>query len=235
MIKAQEPSDALPIRRMHVSIAGNIGVGKSTLVGILAEELRWQPYYELVTDHPYLDDYYRDRERWGFHSQIWFLTQRYEQHLEIADTPGSVIEDRSMYEDYEIFVKGLLEENILSQRDFRTYRRLYTTLVQRIQPPTLLIYLQASIETLQARIATRARPSEMNIPPAYLRRLNQRYDEWIRRFERCPVLTVPTDELDFAHTLEGRREIVDLTLRALGVKAPTQERFLTEEMLKKRS
>jgi hypothetical protein len=132
-----------------------------------------------------------------------------------------------MYEDYEIFVKGLLEENILSQRDFRTYRRLYTTLVQRIQPPTLLIYLQASIETLQARIAERARPSEMNIPPAYLRRLNQRYDEWIRRFERCPVLTVPTDELDFAHTSTGRREIVDLTLRALGVKAPTQERFLT--------
>lgn len=151
-------------RRYHVSIAGNIGVGKSTLVQILAEEFGWQPYYELVSDHPYLNDYYRDRERWGFHSQIWFLTQRFEQHLEIADTPSSVLEDRSMYEDYEIFVKGLLEEGILSQRDFRTYRRLYSTLVQRIQPPSLLVYLQASVPTLQRRIAARARPSEMNIP-----------------------------------------------------------------------
>lgn len=163
-------------RRFHVSIAGNIGVGKSTLVQILAEEFGWQPYYELVSDHPYLDDYYGDRERWGFHSQIWFLTQRFEQHLEIADTPSSILEDRSMYEDYEIFVKGLLEEGILSQRDFRTYRRLYTTLVQRIQPPSLVVFLQASVPTLQRRIASRARPSEMNIPPAYLTRLNQRYD-----------------------------------------------------------
>jgi deoxyadenosine/deoxycytidine kinase len=227
LTKTHEGAALAATRRMHVSIAGNIGVGKSTLVGILAEEFQWQPYYELVTDHPYLDDYYNDRERWGFHSQIWFLTQRYEQHLEIADTPGSVIEDRSMYEDYEIFVKGLLEEHILSQRDFRTYRRLYHTLVQRIQPPTLLIYLQASIDTLQKRIAERARPSEMHIPVTYLRRLNQRYDEWIRRFERCPVLTIPTDDLDFAHTIEGRREVVELARQALGIKGPSQERLLS--------
>jgi len=92
--------------RYYITVAGNIGVGKSTLVGILAEEFDWQPYYELVADHPYLEDYYRDRERWGFHSQIWFLTQRYQQHLEIADTPISVCQDRSIYEDYEVFVKG---------------------------------------------------------------------------------------------------------------------------------
>ncbi|MFM7679074.1 MAG: deoxynucleoside kinase [Roseiflexaceae bacterium] len=214
-------------RHIHISVAGNIGVGKSTLVSILAEELRWQPYYELVADHPYLDDYYNDRARWGFHSQIWFLTQRYEQHLEISDTPGSVIEDRSMYEDYEIFVKGLFEEGILSQRDFRTYRRLYNTLVQRIQPPTLVIYLQASVETLQTRIRERARPSEMNIPEAYLRRLNARYDDWMRRFERCPVLHVPTDNLDFAHTVAGRKEIVDMIMRAVGIRGITQERLLT--------
>jgi len=217
----------LRTRRIHLSIAGNIGVGKSTLVGILAEELGWQPYYELVGDHPYLDDYYADRERWGFHSQIWFLTQRFEQHLEISDMPGSVIEDRSMYEDYEIFVKGLYEEQILSARDFRTYRRLYTTLVQRIQPPTLVVYLQASIETLQRRIAQRARPSEMHIPPAYLRRLNQRYDEWMGSFDRCPVLAIPTDQLDFAHTVTGRRDVVERIVRALGIHPPTQERFLS--------
>ena len=214
-------------RRFHVSIAGNIGVGKSTLVQILAEEFGWQPYYELVSDHPYLDDYYRDRERWGFHSQIWFLTQRFEQHLEIADTPSSVLEDRSMYEDYEIFVKGLLEEGILSQRDFRTYRRLYTTLVQRIQPPSLLVYLQASVPTLQRRIAARARPSEMNIPPAYLTRLNERYDEWMRRFDRCAVLTIPTDDIDYVHSLEARRSMVDVIARTLGLRGPTQERLLS--------
>ena len=214
-------------RRFHVSIAGNIGVGKSTLVQILAEEFGWQPYYELVSDHPYLDDYYGDRERWGFHSQIWFLTQRFEQHLEIADTPSSILEDRSMYEDYEIFVKGLLEEGILSQRDFRTYRRLYTTLVQRIQPPSLVVYLQASVPTLQRRIASRARPSEMNIPPAYLTRLNQRYDEWMRRFDRCVVLTIPTDELDYVNSLEARRSTVDVIARTLGLRGPTQERLLT--------
>lgn len=214
-------------RRFHVSIAGNIGVGKSTLVQILAEEFGWQPYYELVSDHPYLDDYYGDRERWGFHSQIWFLTQRFEQHLEIADTPSSILEDRSMYEDYEIFVKGLLEEGILSQRDFRTYRRLYTNLVQRIQPPSLVVYLQASVPTLQRRIASRARPSEMNIPPAYLTRLNQRYDEWMRRFDRCAVLTIPTDELDYVNSLEARRSTVDVIARTLGLRGPTQERLLT--------
>jgi deoxyadenosine/deoxycytidine kinase len=214
-------------RRFHVSIAGNIGVGKSTLVQILAEEFKWQPYYELVSDHPYLDDYYGDRERWGFHSQIWFLTQRFEQHLEIADTPSSVLEDRSMYEDYEIFVKGLLEEGILSQRDFRTYRRLYTTLVQRIQPPSLVVYLQASVPTLQKRIAARARPSEMNIPPAYLTRLNERYEAWMRRFDRCAVLTIPTDELDYVNSLDARRSTVDVIARTLGLRGPVQERLLS--------
>ena len=214
-------------RRFHVSIAGNIGVGKSTLVQILAEEFKWQPYYGLVSDHPYLDDYYGDRERWGFHSQIWFLTQRFEQHLEIADTPSSVLEDRSMYEDYEIFVKGLLEEGILSQRDFRTYRRLYTTLVQRIQPPSLVVYLQASVPTLQKRIAARARPSEMNIPPAYLTRLNERYEAWMRRFDRCAVLTIPTDELDYVNSLDARRSTVDVIARTLGLRGPVQERLLS--------
>ena len=132
-----------------------------------------------------------------------------------------------MYEDYEIFVKGLYEEQILSARDFRTYRRLYSTLVQRIQPPTLVVYLQASLETLQKRIAGRARPSEMNIPPAYLRRLNQRYDEWMESFDRCPVLTIPTDYLDFAHSVAGRREVVDMVVRALGIRPSTQERLLS--------
>jgi deoxyadenosine/deoxycytidine kinase len=217
---------ARPARRQHVTIAGNIGVGKSTLVGILAEELGWQPYYELVAEHPYLDDYYADRERWGFHSQIWFLSQRYEQHQEIADTPVSVCQDRSIYEDYEVFVKGLLEQGILSHRDFRTYRRLFYALVRGVTPPTLLIYLRASMPTLLERINGRSRPYERAIPDAYLEQLNRRYEEWLRRFELCPVLTIETDALDFAHDAAARREVVDLIGQHVGIRGVVQERMV---------
>ena len=217
---------AHPARRQHVTIAGNIGVGKSTLVTILAEEFGWQPYYELVAEHPYLDDYYADRERWGFHSQIWFLSQRYEQHLEIADTPVSVCQDRSIYEDYEVFVKGLLEQGIFSHRDFRTYRRLFYALVLGVTPPTLLVYLRASVPTLLNRINGRSRPYERTIPAAYLEQLNRRYDEWLRRFELCPVLTIATDDLDFAHTVEARREVVDLIGQHVGLRGLMQERMM---------
>ena len=210
---------ARPARRQHVSIAGNIGVGKSTLVAILAEELGWQPYYELVADHPYLDDYYIDQERWGFHSQIWFLSQRYEQHLEIADTPTSVCQDRSIYEDYEVFVKGLLEQRIFSHRDFRTYRRLFYALVRGV-------YLRASMPTLLERINGRSRPYERAIPDAYLEQLNRRYEEWLRRFEICPVLTIETDALDFAHDVAARREVVDMIGQAAGVRGMMQERMM---------
>lgn len=215
-----------PTRRHHVSIAGNIGVGKSTLVGILAEEFGWQPCYELVADHPYLDDYYADRERWGFHSQIWFLSRRYEQHLEIADTPVPVCQDRSIYEDYEVFVKALLEQGIFSHRDFRTYRQLYYALVRSIQPPTLLVYLHASVPTLLERIDGRGRGYEQAIPASYLEYLNRRYDEWLRRFELCPVLTIETDSLDFAHDLQARRGVVEMIGRYLGVRGMMQERLL---------
>lgn len=215
-----------PARRQHVSIAGNIGVGKSTLVGILAEEFGWQPYYELVADHPYLDDYYADHERWGFHSQIYFLSQRYEQHQEIADTPVSVCQDRSIYEDYEVFVKGLLEQGILSHRDFRTYRKLFQALVRGISPPTLLVYLHASVPTLQQRIDGRSRSYERSIPADYLEQLNRRYDEWLRRFELCPVLTIETDNLDFAHDVQARREVVELIGQYAGYRGVTQERLM---------
>lgn len=215
-----------PPRRHHVTIAGNIGVGKSTLVGILAEEFGWQPYYELVTDHPYLDDYYADRERWGFHSQIYFLSQRFEQHQEVADTPVSVCQDRSIYEDYEVFVKGLLEQGIFSHRDFRTYRRLFQALVRSITPPTLMIYLHASVPTLLERISGRSRPYERSIPADYLEQLNRRYDEWLRRFEVCPVLTIETDNLDFAHDVQARREVVELIGQYAGVRGVMQERLI---------
>lgn len=206
-------------RRQYVSVAGNIGVGKSTLVGILTDAFGWQPYYEVVADHPYLDDYYADRERWGFHSQIWFLSQRFEQQQEIADTPITVIQDRSMYEDYEVFVKGLLEQGILSHRDFRTYRRLYQALMHSSSAPTLLIYLRASVETLKKRIDGRDRPSEREIPTAYLEHLNWRYEEWLRRFDLCPVLTIDTNGLDVIANADHRRQVLETVSLALGRRA----------------
>ena len=204
------------MKHAYVTVAGNIGVGKSTLVGILAEVFGWQPYYEVVADHPYLDDYYRDRERWGFHSQIWFLSQRFEQQQEIADTPTAVIQDRSIYEDYEVFVKGLLEQGILSHRDFRTYRRLYLALTQQLPAPSLLIYLQAGTPTLQQRIGKRARSAEQSIPASYLEQLNRRYDSWLRRFDLCPVLTIPTDDLDPLENAHDRDRVIAEVRRALG-------------------
>lgn len=210
------------VRRHYITIAGNIGVGKSTLVGILADAFGLQPYYEIVADHPFIDDYYADRVRWGFHSQIWFLSQRFEQQQEIADTPISVVQDRSMYEDYEVFVKGLLEQGILSHREFRTYRCLYQTLTRSVQPPTLLMYLRAGVPTLRQRIDKRARPSEQQIPDSYLEQLNRRYQEWLRRFEVCPVLTVDTDELDLVSDKEQRLEVVELIRQALGYRSDAQ-------------
>ncbi len=203
-------------RRHHISVAGNIGAGKSSLVQILAQEFGWQPYYELVGDHPYLEDYYKDMARWGFHAQIYFLAQRYEQHQEIADTPISVVQDRSMYEDYEIFVKGLLEQGILSPRDFHTYRKLYLALIRTVAPPTLLIYLRASVPTLLERIRQRDRGYEREIPPEYLDRLNQRYEDWMKRFNLCPVLTFDCDRLDFVNREEDRKRVLDVVRRALG-------------------
>jgi deoxyadenosine/deoxycytidine kinase len=195
-------------RRIYITVAGNIGAGKSTLVELLAKEFGWQPYYELVTDHPYLDDYYRDMPRWGFHAQIYFLSQRYEQQQEISDNPLSVCQDRSMYEDYEIFVKGLLEQGIFSSRDFQTYRRLYQALLRSVDRPDLLVYLRASVSTLQARISGRSRPYERAIPDEYLAALNRRYEVWVSRWEMSPVLTFESDQLDFAHSHEDQQYIL---------------------------
>jgi deoxyadenosine/deoxycytidine kinase len=147
--------------------------------------------------------------------------------LEIdTHTPISVCQDRSIYEDYEVFVKGLLEQQIFSHRDFRTYRRLFQSLTQSITPPTLLVYLHASVPTLMSRINGRSRPYERAIPAAYLGQLNRRYDEWLRRFELCPVLTVETDALDFAHDVAARREVVDMIGQAAGVRGMMQERMM---------
>ena len=212
-------------QHLYLSVAGNIGVGKNTLVETLAAAFGWQPYYEFVADHPYLDDFYADKHRWGFHSQMWFLAQRFEQQREIADTPISLIQDRSIYEDYEVFAKGLLEQGIMSHRDFRTYRKLYQALIQSTTPPTLMVYLRGSVPTLLERIKKRARPSEMNISADYLSHLNNRYDEWLRRFELCPVLTIETDDLDVVNRDDHRQQVIEIIGQAVGRRSNFQYRL----------
>jgi len=183
--------------KKFVIVAGNIGVGKSTLVAGLCAHLNWQPFYEPVTENPYLADFYRDMSAFSFHSQIFFLTHRLKAHHAIARHPSSVIQDRSVYEDAEIFARNLFQQGHILPRDYETYRGLYETVMDFLPPPDLVIYLRASVSTLLERIARRGRDYEQTIRPDYLRSLNALYENWIGGFTLCPVLTVPADDLDY--------------------------------------
>lgn len=183
--------------KKFLAIAGNIGVGKSTLVELLARRLDWQPFYEPVGENPYLADFYRDMRAWSFHSQIFFLTRRLRAHRQLCDHPGSVIQDRSVYEDAEVFARNLYLQGHISERDYGTYRELYQVLTEFLPPPDLVVYLRATTATLRHRIALRGRDYEQQIPVDYLERLNALYESWIHSFTLCPVLTVPADHLDY--------------------------------------
>lgn len=180
-----------------IVVAGNIGVGKSTLVTMLCQKLGWQPFYEPETENPYLADFYQDMSRWSFQSQVFFLSRRLHIHHEILHHNGSVIQDRSIYEDAEVFARNLNVQGKLSDRDYQTYRSLYQTLMEFLPPPDLVIYLRASVDTLIQRIALRNRDYEKTISPAYLEQVNHLYNAWISEFTLCPVLSVPADELDY--------------------------------------
>ena len=187
--------------KKFVAVAGNIGVGKSTLVALLCKKLGWQPFYEPVTDNPYLVDFYADMQTWAFHSQIFFLTHRLRMHRQLLDHPTSVFQDRTVYEDAEVFASNLYLQKKIHPRDYRTYRELYEILTEFLPPPDLVVYLRASVPTLYARINSRGRDFERQITQDYLGQLNQLYEEWIAGFRLCPVLTVPSDDLDYvAHT-----------------------------------
>jgi deoxyadenosine/deoxycytidine kinase len=183
--------------KTYVVLAGNIGVGKSTLVSMICERLGWEPYLEPVEENPYLGDFYRDMKRWAFHSQVFFLTHRARSHRALMDLARPVVQDRSFYEDAEVFARALHLRGSMSARDWDTYMGLYHTLTTLLTPPDLVIYLRASVATLRSRIAQRGREIESNITDGYLEELNALYEEWIGRFTVAPVLTVPADRLDY--------------------------------------
>jgi len=187
--------------KKFIAVAGNIGVGKSTLVKMLCDEMLWDPFYEPVTENPYLADFYQNMSAWAFHSQVFFLTHRLRSHFNLAQHPNSVVQDRSVYEDAEIFARNLFQQGNITERDYQTYRELYETAAQFLPPPDLVIYLRASVPTLLNRIDSRGRDYERRISGEYLQNLNDLYESWIENFTLCPVLAVPADDLDYvAHT-----------------------------------
>lgn len=183
--------------KFFVAVAGNIGVGKSTLTELLCYRLGWKPFFEAVADNPYLSDFYADMHRWSFHSQVFFLARRLHHYHRLVEHPTSVVQDRTIYEDAEVFAENLYRQGYLSPRDYRTYRDIYEAVVTFLPPPDLIIYLKASEATLRRRIALRGREFERDISEEYLAQLNRLYDEWIQGFKLCPVLTIPADDLDF--------------------------------------
>ena len=190
-----------------VAVAGNIGVGKTTLVTKLCDNLSWTPFFEPESDNPYLPDFYKDMQTWAFHSQVFFLTRRLRAHKNLCAHPGSVIQDRSVYEDAKIFAHNLYQQQQMGERDYQTYQELYQALVEFLPPPDLVLYIKASVPTLQQRIKQRGRDYEEKIDPSYLQQLNELYDQWIDNFDLCPVLTIPGDNLDFVSN-NGHLELI---------------------------
>ena len=201
--------------KYFIAIAGNIGVGKSTLTGLLAQQLKWEPFYEAVEDNPYLADFYQDMRRWSFHSQIFFLSRRLRHHRALLDHPNSVVQDRSVYEDAEVFAHNLYRQGNMGERDYKSYRELYEVLIMFLPAPDLIVYLRAGVPTLRRRIAQRGREFERGISPDYLAQLNELYEEWTANFTLCPVLTVPADDLDFVKNSSHLDLIVSKTMDKL--------------------
>lgn len=182
-----------------ILIAGNIGTGKTSLTERVGVRLGWRASFESVADNPYLADFYANMRQWSFHLQVFFLGHRAQQHLELANSPGSAISDRSIYEDAHIFARALHHLDNLSERDYQSYRRVFDMVVTGLPRPDLLLYLTAPVPVLLDRIRRRARNIESGITADYLSLLETYYEEWIQTFDLCPVLTIRTEDLDFVN------------------------------------
>jgi len=200
MAKAKRPK--------HIAIAGNIGAGKTTLTELLSKHYKWIPQFEDVDHNPYLYDFYEDMPRWSFNLQVYFLNNRLNQLLEIQKGNETVIQDRTIYEDAHIFAPNLHEMGLMSKRDFENYFRFFETLRQMVNPPDLLIYLQASVPTLVGQIQKRGREYEENIRLDYLKRLNEFYNKWIESYKEGPLLVIDIDQNKFAENEEHLGDII---------------------------
>ena len=195
-------------KRMIV-VAGNIGVGKTSLTERIGARLGWRTDYESVADNPYLSDFYVDMHSWAFHLQVYFLGHRGQQYLDSVNDPRSAILDRSIYEDFHIFTRALYSMGNIAERDYLTYRRIFDLVVGTLPSPNLLIYLQAPVPVLLERIHQRARNIETGISESYLNTLDSYYDEWLKAFDLCPVLTIHTDNLDYVHQPKALELVIE--------------------------
>lgn len=191
-----------------ILLAGNIGVGKTSLTERIGERLGWKTAYESVADNPYLPDFYENMREWAFHLQIYFLGHRAEQHIQLVNLAESAILDRSIYEDAHIFARALHHMGNLPDRDYHAYLRLYHLIVSNLPKPDLLIHLQAPVSVLMERIRRRARNIETGIDEDYLELLDRFYQEWIEGFDLCPVLTIRSNDLDFVHKTQHLEFVV---------------------------
>jgi deoxyadenosine/deoxycytidine kinase len=194
-------------RKRFLAVAGNMGAGKSELVSFLCRRYGLKPFFEPNDTNPYLADFYADMKQWAFHSQIYFLTHKFRLHRDLMAEPGTVVQDRTIYEDAEIFCENLHRQKMISERDYKMYRELYESVTASLQPPDLMIFLKCPVKTLKKRIATRGREMEQQIPTEYLTRLNKLYDEWRGRYTLSPVIELATDELDYLSDLVDRLDL----------------------------
>jgi len=187
---------------MHVALAGNIGSGKTTLTGLLSKHYKWDAHYEDVDDNPYLNDFYKDMQRWSFNLQVYFLKSRFGQVKEIHASEKNVIQDRTIYEDAFIFAPNLHAMGLMSTRDFENYLSLFQLMETFIPAPNLLIYLRSSVANLVGQIQKRGRDYENSIRIDYLTRLNERYEAWISQYDRGKLLIIDVDDMDFENNKE---------------------------------
>jgi deoxyadenosine/deoxycytidine kinase len=204
------------MNKKFIAIAGNIGIGKSTLTKKVAEHFGWKPYLEPVTENPYLKDFYADMKKWAFHSQMFFLGKRLQDHYELVKEKSSVIQDRSLYENAEIFAKYLFKRGFISKRDWDVYQTIYRTCIKILPAPDLVIYLKASVDKIIQRIQSRGRDFEKDISKQYLADLNNLYDDWAGNFKLAQTVVINYDDLDlknntidFESFLEVMREYLD--------------------------
>ena len=192
-----------------VGLAGNIGVGKTTFTEKMAEAFNWSPIYESVSDNPYLSDFYGDMNRWSFNLQIYFLHRRFSTQRDIVHSNGDIVQDRTIYEDAEIFARNLHKTGRLDNRDWETYKNLFTIMTGYLRQPDLIIYLRASTDTLQTRIHSRGREYENTIDPEYLHQLNVSYDQWTAGLKEIPVMIIETDQFNIFNDTDQFNSILE--------------------------
>lgn len=193
---------------MHIAIAGNIGVGKTTLAQKLAAHYQGEVLYESVQDNPYLKDFYEDMDRWAFHLQIYFLNSRYIQGLYAQNQSSFIIQDRSIYEDANIFAKTLYEDGHLCERDYQNYLNIFQSLCKSLEAPDLLIYLKANLPKLKKYIQKRGRSYEQDIPDEYLLKLNNQYENWIKEYKAGPLLILDVNDKDFLYQPQDWQDLI---------------------------